>query len=465
VIAVDRAETHSNGLMRLASFAVTLEAGAAPRSVVEKAKACLLYGLAVGIAARDAPQPKIAARAQAAAPLGAKATRLSDGVRTTAEDAAFANATLFHSRCQEDAHPAGHVGAVVLPAALAVGESLGATGAELIAAIIVGYEVALRIGRDHVTDLSTRGFRSTSAYGVFGAAATAARVRRLDPEGAAHALALAANMAGGLRAFVAAGSDDFPYHAGIAARNGLLAADLAAAGAGAPLDVLESEAGFFAAFAGTKHDYGLRLTCHLGSEFEMEGVTFKPYPTCQFHRAIVHGLISLRRQVSGAADATAIEIRMNPAEADFWGVRFTGPFRRFPQAFMSAPYCAAVAWTRGDVRFSDLNVFDDPNVEALTAHVTVIADATRRRYNPLLSVVLTDGRRLISDGDTEGYLLRWTSAIAMTRALGAEVGVPAAAAERLIRTVAALDRLDGLSELIAAARSCLRAGGEEVNAT
>ena len=461
---MDHTDAHSNGLIGLAAFAAALEAASLPRRITEKAKACLLYGLAVGIAACDAKQPKVAARTQMVRPLAAEATRLLDGARTTAEDAAFVNATLFHSRCQEDAHPAGHVGAVVLPAALAVAESLGATGGELIASIIAGYEIALRIGRDHVTDLSARGFRSTSAYGVFGAAAAAARLRGLDSERTAHALSLAANMAGGLRAFVGAGSGDFPYHAGIAARNGLLAAALAAAGAEGPLDVLESEAGFFASFGEQRREYGARLSCALGHEFELEGVTFKPYPVCQFHRAVVRALISLRRLASGA-EAMAIEIWMNPMEANFWGVRFGGPFRSFPQAFMSAPYCAAVAWKRGDVRFCDLNVFDDTDVERLIGRVTVTADPKRRRYDPLISVTLTDGRRLTSDGDSEDYLLEWTSAVAMTRALGAEVGVPAAASGALVRTVEALDRLDDVSGLIAATRSCLRAGGGDLNAT
>ena len=93
------------------------------------------------------------------------------------------------------------------------------------------------------------------------------------------------------------------------------------------------------------------------------------------------------------------------------------------------------------------------------------ADPKRRRYDPLISVTLTDGRRLTSDGDSEDYLLEWTSAVAMTRALGAEVGVPAAASSALVRTVEAVDRLDDLTGLIAVTRSCVRAIGEGMNAT
>ena len=155
---------------------------------------------------------------------------------------------------------------------------------------------------------------------------------------------------------------------------------------------------------------------------------------------------------------------MNPAEADFWGVRFAGPFRRFPQAFMSAPFCAALAWKRGDVRFADLHVFDDPDVTALSSRVTVIADPERHRYDPLLNVTLTDGRRLESEEDMEDYPLRWTTAVSMARALGAEVGLPAAAREGLITSVEAIDRQANIDDVVAVARTCVQSTGEAANA-
>lgn len=428
----------------------TVETRTLPTRIMEKAAACVLYGLAVGIAAAGADQPQVAIRAQAISGGRSEATRLLDGMRTAAEDAAFANATLFHARCQEDAHPAGHFGSVVIPATLAMAEAAGASGAEAIAAIVAGYEVALRVGRDHVRVLSGRGFRSTSVYGVFGAAAAAARLRRLDRDRAAHALALAANTAGGLRAFIVVGSDDFPYHAGFAARNGLLAAALADSGAEGPLDALSCEGGFFAAFGEAGRDYASRVASGLGEEFEIEAVTFKPYPTCQFHRAVVGGLIRLRARAEDTA-ATAIEIRMHPAEAEFWGVRFSGPFHRFSQAFMSAPFCAAVAWARGGVRFRDLHEFDAPDVMALVPRVAVIADATRPPYGPLLTVALADGRSLVSDEAPGGYPLTWESAVTMTRSLAAEVGVPEAVVNSLIRGSEMLVDLPDMRDLIATA--------------
>jgi 2-methylcitrate dehydratase PrpD len=439
-------------LHSLAAFGASLRADSLPPGIAEKARACVLYGAAVGIASCATAQPRIAA---AAASAQGEATRFLDGARVAAGDAAFANGALFHARCQEDAHPTGHLGTVVLPTAFAEAETQDASGAELIAGIVAGYEIGLRIGRDHAADLSAPGFRTTSAYGVFAAAAASARLRRLDADTTHHALALAASMAGGLRAFVAAGSDEFPYQAGLAARNGLLASALAACGAEGPRDVLSGAAGFYGAFGGVPgRDYAARIADGLGTAYEMEQVAYKPYPTCQFHRGVVHALLRLRSEAAGA-EAARIEIRMNPGEADFWGVRHTGPFTRFPQTFMSAPFCAAVAWTHGAVRLADMHDFNAPSTFALLQRVEVVADATRRRYCPAVVVTLADGRRLAADEDegANAFTLDWAAAMRFTATLCTEAGVPAALQSELVGAAGSLATAPTVGKLVAAIRN------------
>ena len=440
----------------LAAFAAAMECKNLPLRIVEKARACLLYGASVGIAATPAPQPALAVRAGRQAGPSA-ATRFLDGAGCDEEEAAFANAVLFHARCQEDAHPAGHIGAVVLPAALATAEAVGASGADLIAGVVAGYELGLRIGRDHAVDLSRRGFRTTPAYGVFAAAAAASRLRRLPAAALANALALAASMASGLREFVEAGSDEFAYQAGVAARNGMLAARLAAAGATGAGSALTGAAGFFAAFGGSGR-FADRLTDGLGTVFEMETVAYKPWPVCQFHRAIIAGLLSLRAQLR-AAQAELIEIRMHPSEADFWGVRFTGPFQRFPQAFMSAPFCAALAWTHGEVGFAAMHVFDDDAVLDLIGRVRVISDESRPRYEPHLRVVLANGDDAVWDGATNGtdFRLDWDAAVRFSKALCAEAGVPAPLAAGLVEAAGSIDTTKDVRTLTGAIRDAVRA--------
>jgi len=324
----------------LARFALRTDVRELPAPILQKAKACLLYGMAVGLAGMRTGQAAQAARAVAVGDdaiadregANGKATRIFDGAKCDAAPAALANGTLFHARVQDDAHPAGHVGVVVIPAALAMAEATRASGADLLAAVVAGYESALRIGRDHAADLSARGFRTTPAYGVFGAAAAAGRLLRFDDGTMAYALGLAPNMAGGLREFAASGSEDFPFQAGTAAANGIIAARLAAASAGSSTSILEGEAGFYRAFGKDGRHYRARLAADVGKAFEIMGITWKPYPICQFHRGIVRGSLLLRERARGASLA-ALTIRMNPFEADFFGVRFSGPFTTFPQTF------------------------------------------------------------------------------------------------------------------------------------
>ncbi len=441
----------SEAFSELAHFCARTDVRELPAAVVQKAKACLLYAASVGIACLRTPQ---AAQAAAASGNGAgKATRLLDGTKCDAAAAAFANATLFHARVQEDAHAAGHIGVVVVPAALAMAETTSASGAALLAALAAGYETALRIGRDHAADLSARGFRTTPAYGVFGAAAAAGRLLGFDAQTMTHALGLAANMAGGLREFAAAGSEDFPFQAGTAAANGITAARLAAAGATSSPSVLEGEAGFYRAFGENGRRYDARLAAGLGAEFEMMGVTYKPYPICQFHRGIVRGCLELRERARGAP-LTSLTVRMHPFEADFFGVRFAGPFRTFPQTFMSAPFCASLAWARGGATLAGLTDFEAADVLELVPRVSVVADRERARYAPRLEARLSNGARLEWEERerADAYLLTWDSARSMSAALAAEAGVATAAAERIVREVERLDAARDVEPLLGALR-------------
>jgi 2-methylcitrate dehydratase PrpD len=190
-----------SGLEALGAFATTLHVDRLPSEVVRRAQACLLYGLAVGVASGQASTSTMATAIvtqEYGSLASGLATCLLDGRNISPGAAAFANATLMHARVQEDAHPAGHVGVVVVPAALAMAQHCQATGAELLTSIVAGYEVALRIGRDHAADASERGFRTTPLYGVFGAAAAGAHLLKLEQPRMVSALAFAANMAAGL---------------------------------------------------------------------------------------------------------------------------------------------------------------------------------------------------------------------------------------------------------------------------
>ena len=519
----------------LARFVAEARLGGWPDEVRSKAKACLLYGLAVGAAGARTRLPRQMARmldrTESEGGDGS-AHRLLDGKRTAPGAAAFANAVLLHARIQEDAHPAGHVGVVVLPAALAAAEHTGADGEALLAGIVAGYETALRIGRGHAAAASRQGFRTTPLYGVIGAAAAAARLHGLPAERTVDALALAANLAGGLREFAVAGTDEYVLQAGSAARSGLTAAWSAAEGMRGAPTILEGPAGFLRAYGAEAGAVDSRLVEGLGTSFEMMAVTAKRWPVCQFHRGVVRGVIALRTAAAagigtagavaaggaadataagtgtvgavaaggaadataagigtvgavaaggaadataagtgtagavaagGAADATAtapaasrIRVTMNPFEADFFGVRRTDSFESFAHTFMSAPFCAALAWVEGAVTLAGMHAFADPRVLAVARRVDVIASPERPRYEPRVEIVLEDGRKLARVDAEPDDVLDWARARTMAAALMAESDAPEEAGSRLVETVDALDRGGAVLPVVQAACGAAR---------
>src|SRR6202007_3005537 len=136
-----------------------------------------------------------------------------------------------------------HCGCTVVPAALSVGYERAISGAQLIEAVVAGYEVAICLARACAPDLRQRGFHPTSAVGPFGAAMATAKLRGLNATQRANALGIAASSAAGLFAFVGGGGDIKRLHAGHASREGMQAALLAEQGTEGPPGVIESRDG------------------------------------------------------------------------------------------------------------------------------------------------------------------------------------------------------------------------------
>lgn len=440
----------TNDITTFADYFSSVSARSLAAPILENAKACLLYGLAVGIGTRRARPAKLALAACLRQAESGRTTRLIDGAQASHGGAAFANAVLLSGRVQGDSHPCGHLGGVVIPAAVAAAENENASGETLLSGMVAGYESALRIGRDHSADLSLRGFRTTPSYGVFGAAIATGRIRGFDTRTMRNAIGLAANFAGGLREYVDQGTEESPFQAGFAARNGVYVADLAACGIESTTNALHGSAGFYRAFGKKNVDYGRRLVHQLGEAFEFSTVTYKQYPACQFLRGIIRGLGELRDQAAGAS-VQSMEIRMHPYEADFIGVRFAGPFTSAAQTVMSAPFCAALAWTSGTASFDGLRRFDDASVNALLPRIRIVSDGGRKLYEPHIAVRLADGRTLEWSelaGDSN-YRVTWAAATGMAVQLCEEVGVPKHLSRQLIDVVERIDHAPNIQPLIA----------------
>jgi 2-methylcitrate dehydratase PrpD len=211
--------------------------------------------------------------------------------------AALLNGALAHSLDFDDTHAAGslHPGAPVIPAALVAGEMAGASGAEVLAAIVAGYEVTCRVALALPAGAHyQRGFHPTATCGAFGAAAAAGRVFGLSGEEIASAMGIALSQSAGSLQFLANGAWTKRFQVGWAAMAGLTAATLAREGFKGAAQALEGKAGFLAAYAPSPIPE--RAVEDLGTVFELMKTAVKPYPSCRYGHAGIDAMLALRAE-------------------------------------------------------------------------------------------------------------------------------------------------------------------------
>jgi 2-methylcitrate dehydratase PrpD len=338
----------------------------------------------VGVALAGAGEEAVRVLREVVLPAGSDgpATLLGLGGRASVLDATLINATAAHALDFDDtqANVRGHPSATIAPAALALAESLGSSGAELITAYVVGIEVAGRIGRGLGPAHARQGFHSTGTLGVFGAVAAAGRLLGLDPVQAAHALGIAASSAAGLRSnfgFMAK-----PLHAGNSARAGVLAAQLARRGFTATPEVLDAPHGFVDVFSPGDADPN-RLLAEGEWQIVEPGIAVKKYPCCnRGHRAADAILALVERFDLQPDEIERIEVILPAGEVDAAGR--VGPMI-YPrpttglQAKFSLQYVLAAAVVDrglGVAAFTDAAVARS-EVNALRARVVPMADEGR----------------------------------------------------------------------------------------
>jgi 2-methylcitrate dehydratase PrpD len=237
---------------------------------------------------------------------------------------------------------------VIVPAALAIAEQRGASGRDLLTAVTLGYEVAIRVG-EAVGKTHYFHWHNTATCGVFGAAAAAGWLLDLDEDRMTWALGNAGTQAGGLWEFIADGAMSKVLHAGRAAANGVLAGELGALGFTGARQILEGRQGFFAATApdGTPST----VTVGLGEGWKLPGSSIKPYPSCRHTHAAVDAALELRGEFGlSAGDVDRIEIDAYQSTLDLCDNQT--PAHPYAAKF-SVQYCVARALTDGALGISD----------------------------------------------------------------------------------------------------------------
>src|ERR671924_309514 len=203
--------------------------------------------------------------------------------------ATVVEAAKLHLLDFDDTHSdsVSHVSVVVCPSALGSGEAAGASGREVLTAIVAGNEVVTRVGMAASGAFHQRGFHPTAIGGIFGGTIAASRLAGYDAAQTVSALGIAGSFAGGLFAYLEDGTATKPMHPAWAAHGALLASRLAALGAEGPPSVIEGRFGLYHAFVGAQPgevDIDSQLA-DLGRRWETTRIAYKPYPACHF----IHG--------------------------------------------------------------------------------------------------------------------------------------------------------------------------------
>jgi len=329
----------------LAAFVADTDGKDLPASARERATLCALDWFACALG--GCREGLTRAIADTAAALGGvpQATVVGAGQRTSVAHAALINGAAANVLDYDDMHVGmfGHPSGPVFAAALAMAEWEGATGADLLPAIVLGIDVACRLGNAVNPEHYYQGWHATGTLGHFGAAAACAKLLALDAGQTRHALGLAGAQAAGIRQSL--GTMARPLHTGKAAANGILAALLAQRGFTGPAAVIEGPEGFMACFApGWRPD---AVTEGLGKAFEIERILFKRHAACFETHAAITGVLRLRaRHGLRAEQVRAITARVYPHTLQMAA-------RESPQtgleAKLSLQYCAAVALAEGRV--------------------------------------------------------------------------------------------------------------------
>jgi 2-methylcitrate dehydratase PrpD len=293
--------------------------------------------------------------------------------------AALANGTLAHGLDFDDTHAASitHASAVVIPSVLAVAESEGISGRDVITAAVAGYEAIARLGMAAPGAFHARGWHATSTCGAFAAALAAGKLLGLDAPRLTHALGLVGSFASGVMEFLEDGSAVKRLHAGWAAHGGVFAATLAANGVTGPASVLEGRFGLYRTFVGATPAIAPFAT--LGRQWETLRIGFKPYPCCHYAHAYIDCALRLRSEPRVELDAiTAIECHVPAGEVPIVCEPRAAKLRPRTtyEAQFSLPYIVAAALLDGRVGLDTFapDRLADERLLALAARVQHVVD-------------------------------------------------------------------------------------------
>jgi 2-methylcitrate dehydratase PrpD len=384
----------------LARFAREFDLEAAPEAVLDRARRAVLDTVGVTVAGGREASFSILATTLGDSVVG-RATVLPTRGQTSAAQAAFLNGTAGHALDYDDVidEIKGHPSVVLVSALLALAEAEGKSGRDLLEAYVVGLEVACAVAQALPVDAHYRaGWHATATVGVIGATAGAGRLLGLDEARLRNALGIAASMASGSRQNF--GTMTKPLHAGLAARDAVIATQLAANGFTADQDQLEGPLGFLRMYGVDADAEAVVRALARARVLEQHGLNVKKYPCCYNTHRLADAALAIQARGVDAARVRGVAATVEPGgqQAVIHHRPRTGLEGKF-----SSEYVLAACLLDGQV---GLSTFSDAAVgradaQDLLRRVTIAESATPPWGGPefdhayaTVEVTLTDGQVL-----------------------------------------------------------------------
>ncbi len=380
----------------LARFAKETTYDTLPKEVILQAKLCLLDLVGAACAGALALPGHVVTEIIEEAGGSPQAVLIGRKEKVPALNAALGNGLYAHSLELDDLHRSSILrpGSPIIPAALAAAEKVGASGKDLLTAIVVGYEVGIRIA-EAMTPTHYNFWHTTGTCGTFAAAIAASKVMNLTEEQTINAMGHAGTQAAGLMElhYSAEGMMSKPLHASKAAQNGLFSAMLAAGGYTSTHTILSGEKGFLRVFAPKAKME--KIVEGIGEDFKIMQISFRLYASTRHTHAGIDLGLRLRDKGIKPEDIELLRIQTYSVARDLVGEPFPSSIY---EAKFSLPFCVSTALVYGHVGIEDFTEarLHDPVLVELMSHCTVEVDPLLDAHYPQkwaakLNVILRNG--------------------------------------------------------------------------
>ncbi len=379
-----------NAAQRIAEFIVRTDFHSFPEEAVYLSKRLFLDCLGVALAAVEEPVVQKLTRLLKAQGGKQEARVWGKKFSLPLPSAVLINGTMAHALDFDDS-AFSHPTATLLPVVVGLGERLDLSGQDVLGGLMIGYEVfaGISLSSDQKV-LRARGWHPTPILGTMAAAGTAAKLLRLSEEEVIMSLGIAGSLASGLGQNF--GTMVKPLHAGVSARNGLFAAQLAADGVRSDEDILKAPRGFGTAFFGPGGESFEKIGEILGPPFKVisPGINIKPYPCCRGAHKSIDAALALHQKMK------EMQVGLEQIESIACDFHLDGPtLREIPrnglEGKFSIAYCVAAALKEGRVglgEFVDERIAD-PVIQELMKKTKNVRLPDQEHY---VTIALQDGR-------------------------------------------------------------------------